>query len=322
MSLGATIAMLRQSPVVDREKLVRARSGRTPVTMALNVCVLGGFALVMFGLAISRAADNRPSAVDMAQVAFLTAAVQLVLALLFVPPLAATAISGERERGTFDLLVLGRLSPTHIVVTKLAATLAYLALVMVMALPVLVAVFLYAGLDLGQLLLVEVVTVVTVATLAAVGVLVGTWLRRALTATLVAYVVGVVLYAGTALLGVVVRFDAPLNPERAESSTVHPVVFANPFYAIHAVVLGPSPSGAHVGHLGESLALKRDGASTWGPVVQPWQASVTAQAAIVVIGLWLAKQALGGRSLVPRWLVTPLGRKSDEPGGRAEPIES
>lgn len=289
---------LSADPILARENQARARSWAMPFTMALYVCGLGGFALVMFSIVLSDAPDRRPSAIDMAEVAFLTSGLQLVLALLMVPALAAGAITSEKERGTLAMVMLGRLGARRVVVSKLASATTYLAMLVVIALPVMTAVYLYAGLGMTQLVITEAVVLTTSIGLAALAILVSSLMARTVTATLVSYVAAVVLWVGLALAAaVVLDFREPLNPAQAPYSSLHPVVLANPFYAVHAAVIGPSPAGAKAGHVVQLLLFRQGDPEGWGPVVQPWQLSVLANLALGAVCLVFATRKLDGHSL-------------------------
>ncbi len=280
------------NPIVMREGITRARSLSTPITMTLYLCLVGGFAMAMFSRAISGAPNRLPAAEDMANAVFLTVAFQLVLALLFVPPLAAGGIAGERERGTLDMLVLGRMSPSELAWGKLVAAVAYPLTLILAAFPLLTAAFLYAGLDLGQLLIVEVLTIVTAVTLGAVATLLSTVSPSTVVATVTAYGAALGLYVVTALVGAVPTLEGD-----GAGWGAHPLLFANPFYALKAVTTAFAPAGAATGELLQRLAFRGGRPSTWGPVVQPWQVSVVIQLIATALSMVVTGRLLSGRRL-------------------------
>jgi len=283
------------NPILEREALTRARSWTTPVTMTLYLCLLGAFALAMFSRAISGAPDKLPAAEDMANAVFLTVGFQLVLALLFVPALAAGAIAGERERGTLDMLVLSRLHPFDLAWGKLAAAVAYPVVLVVVSLPVMVAVFLYAGLDLGQLAITQVLTLVTAITLGAVATMLSAVSPSTVVATVGSYVSALGLYVVTALLG------ASLSPDnKARLWDVHPLLFANPFHALKAATSAYEPAGASIGELFHRLFLKSGAPVPSGTVLQPWQLSALLQVALTAMCLVVTARVLSRRRRRPR----------------------
>jgi len=298
------------NPILEREALTRARSWTPPVTMTLYLCLLGAFALSMFSRAISGAPDKLPAAEDMANAVFLTVGFQLVLALLFVPALAAGAIAGERERGTLDMLVLSRLRPFDLAWGKLAAAVAYPVMLVVVSLPVLVAVFLYAGLDLGQLAISQLITLVTAITLGAAATLLSAVSPSTVVATVGAYVTALGLYVATALVGAI-----PSSEGAAGSWGAHPLLFGNPFYALKAVTTAFEPAGASLGELFHRLILRGGPPTASGPLLQPWQLSVLLQVALTAICLVVTGRVLSRRRHRP-----PRKRAESAAGASSDPV--
>src|SRR5207253_6278496 len=60
---------------------------------------------------------------------------QIVLLVLFVPGVAAVAVSGEREQNTLEMLYASRLRPGQIIAGKVAVAIGYPLLLLIMALP-------------------------------------------------------------------------------------------------------------------------------------------------------------------------------------------
>jgi len=280
--------------------------------MALFVSILGAAALALFSVALPDSPDASPNPSDMANVAFLTAALQLALAVLFVPPLTAPAFSAEHERGTFELLRLGCLKPRQLVASKLVASLAYLVLLMVVAAPVLMAVFLYAGIGLGQFVLVELLTLGTAVALGSVAMALSAWLPRTVTTTVATYATALALYGLAVPVGAVLGTGST-----ADAAAGHPLVFTNPFYALHSLVFPVPPSGAPLGQLFRLVIPGGTDAGSWGPTLQPWQASLAWQAVLGILCLLAAAELAAGRRLATRPI--HLGRaRAGKPSGPGE----
>src|SRR5947207_2001220 len=60
---------------------------------------------------------------------------QIVLLVLFVPGVAAVAVSGEREQNTLEMLYAARLKPGQIIAGKVGVAVGYPLLLLLMALP-------------------------------------------------------------------------------------------------------------------------------------------------------------------------------------------
>ncbi len=92
-------------------------------------------------------------------IAFLAA--QLATVMLITPAVAGSAISEEKERGTFDYLLASMLTNREILLGKLAARMVYVAGVVLAGVPVLSLTALFGGIDFRVMLAGYVVTAIT-----------------------------------------------------------------------------------------------------------------------------------------------------------------
>jgi hypothetical protein len=209
----AAIAWLIDNPLVTRQGRVQLRSRRAVLTVVLYPCALAGAGV----LALATRGAGPATEHARRQAVFLPVALQLGLVLVLGPSLAAGAIAGERQGRTFDLLVLSRLSSVQIVYGKLVGSLLYLVPLIVASVPLVLAMFAYEQLGLGQVLWVELLTVVTAVAAASMAILVSAVIPRVVPATAGALALVLAVYAATAL----------------------PAVSPNPFSALHLLVAAP-----------------------------------------------------------------------------------
>lgn len=287
------------NPIVTLEGTSRMRSWRAPLAITLYLGLLGGFGFAVYqvGLAVQPAEQRGQS--DIGALVFASMAFfQLSLVCLFAPALAAGSISNERERQTFDMLLVSQVTELGIVVGKLIASIGFQVLLIVSALPMFAVVFLFGGIDGGQFALTQVLTIGTAITLAAVSVAVSAGFRTTLPATVTSYAVSFGLVAGTLVFGylftlVLENRGAPVDP-----APVHPLLYANPFYAQFSVLTNPSSS-----HVGFSqmlhLLLLLPGGEGGGPALDPWQTTLLAEAVITGIAAWTAVRLVRGYWSVP-----------------------
>src|SRR5207244_3715494 len=80
----------------------------------------------------------------------LLAVIQLFLVMFITPAFTATAINGEKERQTYDLLICSRLSPFSLAAGKLAAGLAHALLLIAASIPIFSLVFFFGGISPAQ----------------------------------------------------------------------------------------------------------------------------------------------------------------------------
>ena len=116
-----------ENPVLQRELLVNLRMARAFVLLFLYQALLGG--VVYFAwpqdaqLDLTAQTRKRPS--ELVNLFFLG---QYVLASMMAPSFAAGSITGEKERKTYEMLLASPLRPAAIVLGKLVASLAHLAI--------------------------------------------------------------------------------------------------------------------------------------------------------------------------------------------------
>ena len=89
---------------------------------------------------------------------------QLLLVVFIVPGLTGAAV-GERDRQTLDLMLSTQVSSLWIVLGKLLASLSYVFLLMLAALPLFSLVFLFGGVSPGQVVLAFAISLVSALTL-------------------------------------------------------------------------------------------------------------------------------------------------------------
>jgi len=274
LSIAGRFIRALDNPIVAKDGISRMRSWRAPLAITLYLGLLGAFGFGIFSIEVLSSSYSRPVSAEIGAAVFGALAwFQLVLICLFAPALASAAISGERERQTFDVLLVSGVSAFGIVWGKLVASLAYMFLLIMSALPLFAAVFLFGGVDLEQFTLVQIITVVTASSIGAVSLLCSAVFRRTLTSTVSSYGACFALVAGTAVAGVILSYIKVLG-QTPGGLEAHPLLFANPFYALNTILAQPSGNPIHAGRLVQLFFLARGRASDWGPQLEPWQLSV------------------------------------------------
>ncbi len=148
--------MTRQlNPILVRELRGGLRSGRRVALLTFFLVVVGAFFLSVFQVAATTLQFDS-SAADGAAVggAFfpLVVGVELFFVCTITPGQTVGAIADERERQTYDLLLITPLRPAQIVLGKLGSGLAYVALLLLAALPLQSLAFLMGGVGIQELL--------------------------------------------------------------------------------------------------------------------------------------------------------------------------
>jgi ABC-2 type transport system permease protein len=292
------------NPLVLKDGLSRMRSWRAPAVIALYLGLLGLFACLVFALQVGGVRRAWGFAQVGSTVFTALAVVQLALVCLFAPALAAGAISGERERQTLDVLLVSCVSPLSLVWGKLVASVAFILLLVASALPLFATVFLFGGIDLGQFLVAQLLTVTTALAIGAASLFLSALFRRTLLSTVMAYGLAFAGMVGTWIVGALLTQIAVVRSQSVGAAgppDQNPLMLVNPVQAMVTVLLFPGGSPIRLGRAVQLLFLASGRPSAAGPALEPWQASVLVELAVVALSVLGAVLVIRGRRPV-EWM--------------------
>lgn len=153
--------------------------------------------------------------------------IQLFLILFATPAFTSTAVNGEKERQTFDLLLCSQLSSFSLVAGKLIAGLVNALLLVIAAIPLFSLVFLFGGISPEQVLIALLIYLVTALMSGTFGVLCSTLFKRPTTSTVVTYLAGalwLVMPAVISYLWVITTNQSPSSSQVLLLFAWHPVM--------------------------------------------------------------------------------------------------
>ncbi len=190
-SMARVSGLLRSNPVMVRELRGRMRGARAFVVLTLYLALMGGFSLILYFIFGAVNAQNASSATGIIGRTLFTGVVgiQLLLIILIAPSFTAGAITGERERQTYDLVRTTLLSTPSFILGKLESSLAYILLLLLAAIPLQALAFLFGGIGQAELLLAFVILGVTALAFGAVGIYFSASQTRTLSASVRTYAV-------------------------------------------------------------------------------------------------------------------------------------
>ena len=167
---------------------------------------------------------------------------QLLLIALFAPAFTSTTLTYEKEQNTFESLFATRLSPWQITFGKMAGSLTYLLVLVLMGAPVLAALFLLGGVSGTQVLAVLGILIVTCLYLGLIGLLVSALMHRSYRSIIVTYAILLVVCLLVAMVawpmsGNLVKRSGPVG-----SKILHVIASFSPLQAMLSLV---SPEGAY-----------------------------------------------------------------------------
>jgi ABC-type transport system involved in multi-copper enzyme maturation permease subunit len=234
---------MRVNPVLEREVRERMRGTRSVVVLTVYLVLL--IAIFFLVYSAMTGSSSGTSTVAPTEVARLGRSIfeyvlffMLLLVVFLVPGFTSAAVAGERERQTLIPMQITLLRPHAIATGKVAASVAYLLLLMVATMPLLAVAYLIGGVGFDDAIRGLAAVLFTGVVLAALTVACSAIARRVQTATVLAYGVTVLLIFGTATayaaLGAALQARNPFAPSRPPAE----LLWLNPFVLTGSVIGG------------------------------------------------------------------------------------
>ncbi len=258
--------------VLFKDLLARMRTWRMVGVVVLHLGLLSIIAFVVARFLLRQQNFGFSQGPQVGQTLFATLATTELLLIVFITPaVTATVLSSERERRTFELLLLTQLSGPGIVAGKVLGTLCFVLLLIFASLPVFSLVFLFGGVAPGALARVFVLYFASATTLASLGVCVSALARRSQVATAVSYALVLALVFGSVISAV---FVAPRQavvtitgtgqtPQQPTSRLYNALIVTSPLVALASTVAGGTNSGSLVPLVNSNAASRAKGLSMW-----------------------------------------------------------
>lgn len=201
-----------QNPVTVKELRGRMRGRRGFVVLTTYLLLMSGFITLVY-LIYSAAANNPtgPNGRQAGKVVFTAVlAVEAFLVVFIGPAFTMAAITGEKERQTYDLLRTTLLSARSFVTGKLLSALSYVFLLIIVAIPLQSIAFLLGGVSPIEVVLSQVLIVVSAVAFALVGLFFSSLMRTTLAASVATFAVATLLVAAAPIIAAVfLMFSGP-----------------------------------------------------------------------------------------------------------------
>lgn len=176
------------NPVAIKELRSRMRGRRAFVVLTSFLLVMSGLiSLVYLGFASSSGGYGPEQQLAGKFVFAAVLSMQVILVIFIGPAFTAGAISGEKERQTYDLLRTTLLPASSFVLGKLISALSYVLLLIVASIPLLSIAFLLGGISPVELLVSQLLIMVSAVTFALYGMFCSTLMRTTLAASVLTF---------------------------------------------------------------------------------------------------------------------------------------
>ena len=190
---------LTANPVVLKELRGRMRGNRAYLVITAYAGLMGLFAILLYlGYTVSISTNVYDSSSQLVgKVVFGgVVGVELFMVCFIAPAFTAGAISGERERQTYELLRTTLMPARSLVLGKLTSSLSFIILLLFIALPVQSLAFLFGGVALEEVLIALVILLATALASGASGIFFSALMRRTLSASVTTYAFALVVVVG------------------------------------------------------------------------------------------------------------------------------
>lgn len=255
-----------ENPVLQRELLVNLRMPRAFILLLIYQVALAAVVYLAWPkdnirLDLTAATGSSSQLVDLF---FLG---QYILASLMAPSFAAGAISGEKERMTYEMLLASPIKPQSIVIGKLVAALTHLAILIFASLPIVMLCLPLGGVSLYEVLAAYLALIASVITFGMISVACGSFFSRTSSALVVSYLlilplalIGVLFWSSLSSFGETrLKLAITVIPGIATAITI-PL-----FYVVSARMLYPPDVGSEGK---EVVDLETEASNAVGLVIQ------------------------------------------------------
>lgn len=228
---------MKINPVLRKEVKLTVRSFKTPLMIAIFAAAVALVSIVAFEIIIN---ESRHSAIDLQSfigVYIAIIIIEAILLMFIVPSLAATAISGERERQTLDILLSTKMSPLSIIIGKLTSSIGKVLLLIVSTIPMISLVFIYGGVEVIHVFQIVGFFMITTIFVGSIGVLISTTFKTSKASTAMTYGVVFFIIIGLTIL---TYFYFMLNYEyfnRAQAPSLPFWSYINPAIGLGSILM-------------------------------------------------------------------------------------
>jgi ABC-type transport system involved in multi-copper enzyme maturation permease subunit len=255
-----------ENPVLQRELLVNLRMPRSFVLLFVYQLVLGAVVYFAWPKEDVRLdlTDSNQSMGNLVDLVFLG---QYILASLMAPSFAAGAVSGEKERKTFEMLLSSPILPESIVMGKLVAALTHLAILIFASLPIVMLCLPLGGVSFYEVVAAYLALISSVIMFGMISVACGSYFPRTSSSLVVSYllilplaIASVLFWQSLSNVGET-RFNLSITVIPGISAAVSIVLF----YLVSASMLYPRDMGSDGK---EVIDLEQESQQAIGLVIQ------------------------------------------------------
>lgn len=178
------------NPVFRKEILSKSRNWKNAAMITLYSAVIVFCAVVAFKIIEQESFYQYGFLPSTFENLYATVAIiQIFLIGLLVPASTASAINGEKQRRTFEILLCTKLSPLKIIFGKLSATIFQIIILLTLALPVFSCLFLFGGINIFDLIKLMIFFVATSILIGSIGIFCSSAFKKTSVSIVISYII-------------------------------------------------------------------------------------------------------------------------------------
>lgn len=186
------------------------RGARAFIVLTTYLLLVGAFVFLMYLLFSVNNTSPGDARLAGQAVFFTLVSIQIFVVIFMAPAFTSGAISGEKERQTFELLRTTLLSPRNYVIGKAISALSYVFLLLFSSIPLISMAFMMGGVSWVEVIISQVLLLVASVTFAMMGLYFSSRMKTTLGATVATYLTTFILIVAIPI--VVLFATAILSP--------------------------------------------------------------------------------------------------------------
>lgn len=191
---------LLENPITLKELRGRMRGARAFVVLTTYLLLVGAFVFLIYLLFSINNTSSSDARFAGQGVFFTLVSIQGFVVIFMAPAFTAGAISGEKERQTFELLRTTLLSPRSFVIGKAISSLSYVFLLLFSSIPLISMAFMMGGVSWVEVIISQVMLFVGSITFAMLGLFFSSRMKTTLGATVATYLTTFIVIVGIPLI--------------------------------------------------------------------------------------------------------------------------
>jgi len=234
----------RMNPVYKKELKISVRTVRMAMIILGYNAVLALIGLLSFYFTFNYSFNNNIDYSGILQIYLILAVIEFGLVLFVVPAFTASAISGEREKQTLEILLTTKLKPSQIIFGKLLSSISSTLLLVFSSLPILAIVFSIGGIRLFDLIQLMLFCVTTAIFVGSIGIFFSTCFKKTVPSTVFTYGSIILLVIGTLAIIAVSYMIGVRNYDNLYSASSTMIEYNPPGvgHAINLLLINPAVS--------------------------------------------------------------------------------